>query len=106
MLNKKKVVQMDDESVNHTWVYRYFYWDAEGRQEKTSHIYATLEAIRLGLGRHVPDSGIRVSNEDVAGGIYIPPTESQGNTPPSEQATIAHTAELANDPPSSSVDAR
>src|SRR5438445_435811 len=57
---------MDDESLNHTWVYRYFYWDAEGRQEKTSHIYATLEAIRLGLGRHVPDSGIRVSNEDVA----------------------------------------
>src|SRR5437762_2753523 len=87
---------MDNETNNHTWVYRYVYWDTDGRVEKTSHIYATLDAIRLGLGRAVNESAIRVNNEDVAGGIYIPPAEAHGDDQSNAHVTAALMAESSN----------
>jgi len=53
-------------------VYLYEYWDSAQSTRKVSDVYATILAIRDGLGLPVYDSGIWVSLEDVQGGIYRP----------------------------------
>jgi hypothetical protein len=61
-----------DKEDSRVWVYRYTYWDDEAGKEKTSHVLATLEAIKMGLGVPVFSSAMKVDPQDVAGGFYMP----------------------------------
>ena len=57
----------------HVWVYLYTYWDAaDAQQERTSGQYATLETIKMGLGIADLASGLKVRQQDVVDGMYIP----------------------------------
>jgi hypothetical protein len=55
-------------------VYRYVYWDEATRSHKTSTLYATLPAIRNGLGSPVYEGAIYVDSDHLDGGIYVPPS--------------------------------
>src|SRR5688572_18637197 len=55
-------------------VYRYVYWDEATQSHKTSSIYATLPAIRNGLGSPVHEGAMYVDSDDLQGGIYVPPS--------------------------------
>ena len=62
------------------WVYLYTYWDAaDAKQERTSDQYATLETIKMGLGIADLASGIKVSQEDVVEGMYVPKQKEESS---------------------------
>jgi hypothetical protein len=55
------------------WVYLYTFWDAaDAKQERTSGQYATLETIKMGLGIADLASGIKVNQQEVVEGMYVP----------------------------------
>lgn len=54
------------------WVYQYIYWDDAAQQHKTSEKYATLEAIRNGLGVALHTTGRKVAAREVPNGTYVP----------------------------------
>ena len=53
------------------WVYRYTFWDPEKDKLVNSDVWATMEAIKLGLGIPLTDSGRRVprSSLDAVGRV-------------------------------------
>lgn len=53
------------------WVYQYIYWDDVTQQRKTSEKYATLEAIRNGLGVPLHTTGRKVALAEVPNGMYV-----------------------------------
>lgn len=53
-------------------VYRYDHWDPNSNTRKTSEVYATIMAIRHGLGMPLFETEMWVSEKDVKGGIYTP----------------------------------
>ena len=55
-----------------TWVYRYVYWDERSASHIESSTYATVVAIRDGLGLPLYDTGRVVPDDEVEGGIYRP----------------------------------
>jgi hypothetical protein len=70
-------------------VYRYSYWDEQTRSFRSSDSFATLDVIMLGLGKPIPESGIKVSAEDVGGGVYIPPPGVEERLPLRQENTDA-----------------
>ena len=54
------------------WVYQYIYWDDVAQQRKTSEKYATLEAIRNGLGVPLHTTGRKVAATEAPNGMYVP----------------------------------
>ena len=55
------------------WVYQYTYWDEASRTHKTSTQYATMDAIRNGLGIPVLSSERKVWRADLTHGeMYVP----------------------------------
>ena len=70
-----KEMPMTDEQ-EQVLVYLYTYWDADSQSQKTSTRYATVEAIRNGLGQSVHASERKVSKAElVDGAFYIPAPE-------------------------------
>jgi hypothetical protein len=58
-------------------VYRYSFWDEQSGTLRSSDTFATFDVIMLGLGKPIPESAMKVSAEDVGGGIYIPPPRDE-----------------------------
>ena len=65
---------MSDPGHTLMYVYRYRYWDDPLGDPKDSRHYATVPAIRDGLGIPLFDSAILVSSRHVVDGIYRPPS--------------------------------
>ena len=59
-------------------VYRYSSWDEENGAHRTSTAYATIAAIREGLGIPIFETAEWVPLSDVAGGIYRPKRAPSG----------------------------
>ena len=58
------------------WVYQYLYWDEPSGSHKRSSRYATMDAIKAGLGQPVLDSACPVSRLDLIDEVfYDPPKE-------------------------------
>ena len=53
-------------------VYRYSFWDDRKRVQRVSVRYATLEAIRNGLGIPLQGDSKRVATTEVVGGLWTP----------------------------------
>ena len=66
------------------WVYQYIYWDHTTQQHKTSEKYATMEAIRDGLGVPLHTTGRKVAASEVPNGVYVPGLTGL----PAERATV------------------
>jgi hypothetical protein len=53
------------------WVYQYVYWDEALRSHRTSTRFATLDAIRCGLGQPVNASAKKVAVCDLIDGAFL-----------------------------------
>ena len=58
------------ENDERVWVYQYKYWHEASRTFKVAEMFATLDAIRNGLGVPVFTNARQVSMSDIVGGIY------------------------------------
>ena len=68
-------------------VYRYRYWDEDSKGFKNSRVFATMIAIKQGLGLPIFESAIWVPRVEVDGGIYSPSSPTSTSTPQSREQT-------------------